>query len=566
MFYGETSVRRNLDFTKMPTSGEKIKTLSKSNRNTPSNISAKRDLRLSRKSLLLAPNTIKDWHVKNRLEQKKSILPQFNVSTLDSKSRQSIISEELQDCLFPVENINAHINSVLPEKSNKTSVIQHTSSQAFNINNQSGVQNLNSIDLDLAVSDEYVLKNKIPENLNCIEILNGDAYNSQSSSITINQPSSTYDTETKVNADNSNNTNQDNIVDQSLETTYTLPNTEQLKDSACSAHVEKEKLLSTTASICQKDGHLSPRTIKTMFESFAHLQHDTEESNSHVTLNKTKLTVLQSNLKHLICRLEEDLSCLTFISTLIANTLSEANATSKSIENNETNVEQVAIKNLNSIEEANNVKTKSPLILINDLTSKSIMTESDNITEEICKSHDVTSDFLETDKSRKVSRKNDSEMQSSRQIDVASEHDKENNEILCTPFSTKRMKPKSETRRRSARLMEKTASKLNVTNDSFINLEDELNINVPTKIATPNLPKECTPLASKSKDKKVGKPLREYMALKSRMSCLLTPNIKRFNSLESKSNACSDAGSTKASLSNKVFAELHNLYADSPET
>nr|XP_012226036.1 PREDICTED: ras guanine nucleotide exchange factor B-like [Linepithema humile] len=529
-----------------------------------------KNLRLStRKSLLLAPNTIKDWHVKNRLEQNKSILPQFGISALDSKSRQYRISDGLEGCLFPVKNTNAHINSVIPEKSNKTSVIQHTSSQTFNMNNQSGVQNLNSTDLDLlTTSNENVLGKQIPRNLNCIEILDANTYNSQNSSITINQLSSTYDMETKLNADlyNSNNTdnNQDNIhcVDQSVQTTYTLLDTEQLKDSACSIHVEQERHLSTTARICRKDWHLSLQTIKTMSESFAHLQHDTEESNSHVTLSKTGLTVLQSNLKHLICRLEEDLSCLKLISTLIANTLFEANVTNKASENNETKIKHLATKNLNNTEEVDNVKTESPSMLVNNLTSKNIITDSDNIVEETCKSSDVTSDFLEND----VSKKYNSEMQSLQQIDIASEHDKENKEILNTPLNVKRMKPKSETRRRSARLMEKTASKLNVTNDSFVNLEDELNIMNVQSNATPKLLKECTTPANKNKDKKVGRPLREYMALKSRMSCLLTPNMKRFHSLESKSNACADTGGTKASLSNKVLAELHNLYADSPET
>ncbi|XP_011636044.1 uncharacterized protein LOC105426492 [Pogonomyrmex barbatus] len=132
---------------------------------------------------------------------------------------------------------------------------------------------------------------------------------------------------------------------------------------------------------------------------------------------------------------------------------------------------------------------------------------------------------------------------------------------MNTPISKKQHKdPKSETKRRSARLRAKVLNNLNTANDSFVNLENELQI-VNMESNTTITPFNNTPAKNKYKNQNLGRPLKEYMALKSRMSCLLTPNVKQLNSSESK-NKTRKTDDRKASVSDKLLAELYNLYGD----
>jgi hypothetical protein len=70
-----------------------------------------------------------------------------------------------------------------------------------------------------------------------------------------------------------------------------------------------------------------------------------------------------------------------------------------------------------------------------------------------------------------------------------------------------------------------------------------------------------TPATVKLWDKKVQRPLKEYMDLKMNGTFLVTPDVKRFQScIET-----TDTPHSRKSLSRKIFMELCDLYAESPE-
>ncbi|XP_011503428.1 PREDICTED: LOW QUALITY PROTEIN: nuclear transcription factor Y subunit alpha-like [Ceratosolen solmsi marchali] len=106
----------------------------------------------------------------------------------------------------------------------------------------------------------------------------------------------------------------------------------------------------------------------------------------------------------------------------------------------------------------------------------------------------------------------------------------------------------------------------NISNeDSFILLENELNVQhstFPSKSLPASPIKYMTPATVKLWDKKVQRPLKEYMDLKMNGTFLITPDVTRFQSrLES-----TDTPHSRKSLSRKIFMELCDLYAESPES
>lgn len=132
----------------------------------------------------------------------------------------------------------------------------------------------------------------------------------------------------------------------------------------------------------------------------------------------------------------------------------------------------------------------------------------------------------------------------------------------------RRLSCDSSNRRRSARLAAKRLSISDLDNhDSFTMLEKELNVQRPI-LSSKSLPASpmkppMTPGVIKQWDKRVERPLKEYMALKVNGSFLVTPDVKRFQS-------CLELGPTdtphsRKSLSRKIFMELCDLYAESPE-
>ncbi|CAL1689681.1 unnamed protein product [Lasius platythorax] len=395
--HSKRNVRRNLNFTKIPT----IVISSEPSSTSSNNVKNSKEGNLhvsSRKSFLMPRNTIKDLYVNNR------------------------------SCPSLVRDTNAQVDSVIHEEVNKT-VIQHLSSQMFTVNDQSKINILHS---------------------NC--------------------------TDTKNNA-----------VEKEI--------------PKSSINVEENKCLSMYQMINQ---------------SCVNLKHGTNDD-EYITFNKTELTVLASKLKHDMHILEEDIiPNMRSMFTIITDRLS---ATNKETDNNDIDnkIMEQKTENLNdNINIINNVKTKS-LCAINNIN-----TEDSNIPKEVYKTPDTNlMKFVETD----VCGKNNSKIQSSCQIDLTSESNKEN--------------------------------------DSFVNLENNLDItNIKSSTTIISLTKR-TPVLNKYKDKTVGRPLKEYMALKSRMSCLLTPNINRFNCSQSKNdNLHSETGDAKASLSGKILAELYNLYED----
>lgn len=553
--YNERNVRRNLKFTEIPMSATKIKRFAKANMNNTNNNPKKGNVHLStRKSFLLPPNTIKELHIKNRFKRNRSELSQFRI-LIDSGNVNPRISETSESCSPLVENTNAHANSIMHMKENKTSIIQSISSQTFNVNEQSGINILHSSHSDLADRSNNVVE-KILENLNSNEILNVNTCRSQNSGCNVrlnrSQLSSAGDMRIDMDLYSGNDVDQNNIrcADRDSLMTCILPDARKVKET-CFIN-EKEKL-STTTNIYE-DLHSSLQTVKMISESCLNLQHSTKEDES-VTLNKAELIILASNLKHLICRLEEDTSNLKLMLTIVTKMLSAINL-SKGIKDNETKTKQQmteVIENLNNNTKViDNMDTKLPCIMITNID-----TECDNILKETCKTPDINrSKFLETNEKNNP--------QPSDQMYVASGSNKENKEILNSPIIKQDFK--SKTRRHSARLMAKVLNNLNVTNDSFVNLENELDI-VNIKCNTPITPLiNHTSTKNKYKDKKIGRPLKEYMALKSRMSCLLTPNIKQFNSSESKNKIhreTNDTNDTRTSLSDKLLMELYNLYGDS---
>ncbi|XP_058798045.1 uncharacterized protein LOC131668152 [Phymastichus coffea] len=125
----------------------------------------------------------------------------------------------------------------------------------------------------------------------------------------------------------------------------------------------------------------------------------------------------------------------------------------------------------------------------------------------------------------------------------------------------------SSNRRRSARLAAKRLSISESDNhDSFTMLENELNVEHPTSSKSLPASPMKAPMASwniRQWDKKVERPLKEYMALKMNGTFLVTPDVKRFQScldLEP-----TDTPHSRKSLSRKIFMELCDLYGESPE-
>lgn len=248
------------------------------------------------------------------------------------------------------------------------------------------------------------------------------------------------------------------------------------------------------------------------------------------------------------------MSDLKLMQTSIAKLLSPMNVPNKEIKEKETeNVRQIErIENLNdNMKVMDNTETK----LLRNL----IDTKHDSVLKETDKMLDMNrSNFAETNGEDNV------ETQLSDQTYITSGSNKENREILNSPNVRQCKEIESKTRRRSARLMAKIFKNSNASNDSFVNLENELDI-VNKKSNTPIKPLiNHTPAKAKYQDKTIGEgPMKEYMTLKSRMSCLLTPNIKRFNLSESKNNVYRETDDAKISVSDKILTELCNLYEDS---
>lgn len=433
------------------------------------------------------------------------------------------------------------------------SIISSISSQMFNANEQSGINILHSPHSGLADTSGNTAE-KIPENLhsneipNIVNICQNGSRNNKCNTVT-NKESQLFsvgDMDAKVNTD----LHSDDDVDQNDICCADLPDAKK-GEEAHSINVEKDECSST--NIHEEDLHSSLRTVKIISESWLNLQCATNDDD-HVTISKTEFEVLTSKLEHLIGRLEEDVSNLKLTLTSVTNMLSVTNVANGEIKNNnETEIKQQTTevtKNLNdNIKVIDNVDTK-----LSHITIINIDTDHDKVSKAICKIPDV--------RRPKPLRTNEKNGTLLNRMYVVSGGNKENEEILDSLIVKQRKGPESGTRRRSARLMGKVLNDLNASNDSFVNLENELDINM--KSNTP-----ITPLANRTsaknryKDKKMVRPLQEYMDMKSRLSCLLTPNINRFNPSESKSDINRDTDDTKTAVSDKLLAELYNLYENS---
>lgn len=529
-------MRRNLNFTKIPTVKitpvVKTETIVTTSRNNLIDSSREENSHLStRKSFLIPPNTVKDLYIKNRFRQNKSILPQSRVSTYsvcDNKYHK--ISKRLESCSSPVKVTNMQIDSVIHEEVNKT-VIQCISSQMCTVNDESGIDILytNCTDIkDDAMGKESPESSINIEEKKCLSMSTDNCRKDLRQSIQdvqmINQSC--------LNLNHSTNKNNEYII---LNTNCT-----DIKDNALGKEipeslidVEEKKCLSMNTDNCRKDLHQSTQDVQMINQSCLNLNHSTNK-NEYIILNKTNLIDLASKLKHNICKLEEDtLPNLRFILSTIMDVLSAINITNKESDNNDIKIMQQMTENLKDhIKITNNINTKSLCVSSNIKTEhnteeninieKSIIEDS-NIPKEIYKTPDTNlMKLVKTD----VYEKNNSGIRSSHQIDFQNLTFENNKE-----------------------------------NDSFVDLENKLDItNIKSSTTIVSLKKSIP--VNKYKNKKEEKPLKEYMALKSRMSCLLTPNIKHFNCSQSKNNLHSESGDAKASLSGKILAELYHLYGD----
>lgn len=547
----ERNVRRNLKFTEIFTTT--TNSCAKAGVAKKDDNTKRENLRLpTRTSFLLPPNTIKELHIKNRFNQNKSKESQFRILKMNSPENPRI-SETSESSLPPVENTNAHADPVNAHvKKNKRSIIQSVLSQKFNnVNEQSGLNILHSSYSDLADTSSSTAK-RILENLNSNEISNVNICQSQNNVCNV-----TFRSGLSSDADLCSDKNVDQIItyiqcaECCLSTTYALPDIEKVKEASLIKKIGRERCLSTTTNV-DEDLHPPLQTVKMMSEPLMDLQRSAKED-EYVTLSKTELAVLASKLNHLVSRLEEDVSDLKLMQTSITKLLSPTNVPNKEFKEKETKiVQQVVEENLNdNMKVADNTENKLSRIIID--------TKHDSALKETGKMLDMNRpNFAE------INGKDNVETELSDQMYITSRSNKENRGILNSPNVNQCQEIESKTRRRSARLMAKIFKNSNAANDSFVNLENELDI-VNREFNTPIKPLiNHTPAKTKYQDKTIEeRPMKEYMALKSRMSCLLTPNIKRFNLSESKNNVYRETDDAKISVSDKVLTELYNLYEDS---
>lgn len=99
-------------------------------------------------------------------------------------------------------------------------------------------------------------------------------------------------------------------------------------------------------------------------------------------------------------------------------------------------------------------------------------------------------------------------------------------------------------------------------NDSFLQIEDALQIKHTKELPVKEPAQQTTPALGVLRRKST-RSLREYIALKSNISFLATPDAKRFRLVcDNDLNKLSD----QRHISNKLLADLQNLYADSPSS
>ncbi|XP_014486146.1 PREDICTED: uncharacterized protein LOC106750350 [Dinoponera quadriceps] len=534
--YTEKNVRRNLRFTETPTTARKTKPVVRTNNShSKPAVTERKDLEAhDRKSFLLPPNSIKDMHVaQSKFKRSMPALPHLNQTRVLDKSTSQCprISEGSEGTSLLVEDADVPASyPVAREKNNKTSVIQHTSSQTHKTDDRSDVNILhffgtNSTDANNDVAGEErsgtgILKRNVCGNEN------------SSDDIVVNKRRpSAYNVDARKNI-------------KSFNGSYLNSGTNNI----CTPGVEKIK----TEDVCA-----SLRAIRTISGSRVDLQQEDvdDDPDGYVILSKKELRILASNLEHVIRRTEESMSCLKLAATYVMNlSVSVRTDLNKVINDDKIESERRVTEDPND-----NVKVTGKSN-INAISTPRV-SEIDHSPEDASGTVDLTEG---TDQPEAT--KPEDHVEIRREVDFVVEDDKEN-EGSAKKFRTKRSKSQCKARRHSARLLMKALRNSKVDNDSFVNMEHELNITngeAHRQSVTPVTSKGISVTSGRSDgEKTTGRPLREYLALKSRMSCLLTPNVKRFNSAESSDNAHPET--IRTSLSHKILADLQNLYSDSPD-
>ena len=138
--------------------------------------------------------------------------------------------------------------------------------------------------------------------------------------------------------------------------------------------------------------------------------------------------------------------------------------------------------------------------------------------------------------------------------DEARSDDDKENEIVD---QKKKMTSSPARRRRSLRLAKLAKS----SDDSFSRLENELCITIAKKSKS----KPGTPVERKKLDPRSRRSIREYMALKSTVNFLQTPDVKGLPTpMKMGKDTPSRCLAEKRSISRKLLTELDDLYSESP--
>lgn len=236
-----------------------------------------------------------------------------------------------------------------------------------------------------------------------------------------------------------------------------------------------------------------------------------DDSSEMVSINKNKLMTLERDLKNLLNVTEENVfklkSMLMYIKNLNEKgTLSDADTQKK-------HTELEKISNI-MVDKGVQVETSSNLIQYSGENFKTPIIHTPQIT---------VTNILSLNRNQSI-----------RDID----NDKENYEFI----NKKRISDEDE---------------------SFLELENQLNIKHTKSIQDPFCLQK-TPVITRHKQKQK-RSFREYMALKSSMKFLETPDGKKFKPMYQIDNI--DNSVLNATyISNKILTDLHNLYSESPDT
>ncbi|KAL7294134.1 hypothetical protein TKK_0012163 [Trichogramma kaykai] len=351
-------------------------------------------------------------------------------------------------------------------------------------------------------------------------------------------------------------------------------------ESSIKACKEQSSMLRQSLEICENQRTSLEEILKfiTNISTLSLLASDKFQDNNDSTnnLNSSSTTITDVNLSHPDeLRKCESTKLIPSINADESNTFfSNCNEKQSSSINETATLVPKVIQDLENkpateeIENASKIPVFPAKILVSDFNQESKDTTME-LSDEIVRLSTIGEVSYEVD----LSEKDDASNKENFNI----YHDSSNQSIgLKTPKTPRRKSSLNiyrDSPRRSSRLAEKRRSlslqeQSYSKEDSFEKLENELNVEVRPKynsISSKSLP--ASPMKGSTTpmqwDKRVEKPLQEYMAMKMNGTFLVTPDVKRFQSFLDPSDTPQHS---RKSLSRKIFMELCDLYAESPES